>query len=947
MASSSLKWQRTALASALLVLGTCTALTASARPDEQEEEENEREESWQIEQRQRWFEETRSLRNVPNAGKLRAAASKELVDQQRALAPFRRGSGETWAELGPSSMDMVDWTMGRVAGRLNVVAPHPTDDSTLYIGSAAGGVWKTTNNGISWTPIFDSVGTQPIGSIFIEPANPNRIWVGTGDKNGGGCAGYFGQGVFLSEDGGATWTARNGTEPTAMPLSIVNSVVVSPTDSNVILAGGAGSCSAAGALSGAGVFRSTDRGLTWTRVLSNNVEDMIFVPGTSTVYAGLNGTGVSKSTDGGATWTSVSNGLALTGSRLRLAMAGSDSNVLYALAGSRLFRTGDGGANWTQVNASACEGQCSYNQTLAVHPTQPDTILVGTIRPARSTNGGTTLTRLTDTWGNTQEVHQDTHVVLFSRNDPNRFWIGSDGGIWRTDNNGVSWANMNANVNITQFYDIAVHPVDPNIVFGGAQDNSSSGRRTSLLWELTFASGDGFMNAIDPTNPSIVFQTSYPQGQLPNIVRSNDGGSPGSYSGMPTTGLTPGAFPWVTPLAIAGNKIFIASDRLYRADTTGTSWTAVSPAMGSAAAVVTPQLNGMLMPTFVGTSGGKIYASPDAGVASPTFTDVTGDYPGGRVSDVAIDPVNAQRVFITRAGFGASRLYRSTQGGTTWVAVGAGLPNVPANSVAIDPINTNRIFVATDVGVYESTDGGDNFVAFAEGMPAGVVVQDLEIDDSPHTLTAGTYARGAWRVVLAGGNAALPPTANFSFANTGLDSTFTNSSIDSDGTITGYSWNFGDGSAVSTQTNPTHTFPAPGRYTVTLTATDNNGQTGSYARVLRFPAPPIPLVNGVTLSNQHGLQGDDLYYTLDVPNGAANLVISTTGMANEDADLYVKLGNETLCTSAGATADETCTIAAPASGQYTIIVNAYSDLTSFTITASYTVPDRLFANGFD
>lgn len=957
MSKSVLGWRAVGALASLLLL---PALPVSASHDEakhieellegigEHEEEGEgREESWQIEQRQLWFERTRSLNSTPNAGRLRADSVEALKQERLRSDPRRAAAGESWEPVGPSSMSMTDWVMGKVAGRINAVTPVPGNEDTVYVGTAAGGVWKTTNAGISWTPIFDQVGTLPIGAVTLDPNDSNDVWVGTGDKNGGGCAGYFGQGVYLSEDGGATWSARNGTGATALPLSIVNAVAVQPTDSNVILAGGAGACGATGALTGPGVFRSADRGLTWTRVLSTNVEDIVFVPGTSTVYAGLINTGVSKSTDGGATWTPMNTGLTATGSRMRLALSPSDSNTLYALISQRLYRTIDGGANWTQTNASACEGQCTYNLTIAVHPSDPATVLVGTIRHHRSTAGGASLQAMTSTWGTGQKVHQDTHVVRYSQSNPNRFWVGTDGGLWRTDDGGLSYVNMNSNLNITQFYDIAVHPNDVNIVFGGAQDNGSSGRRTSLQWGLTFASGDGFMNAVDPTNPSRVFQTSYPSSNLPTIVRSNASGSLNSFELVPRAGLTASStFPWVTPLAVAGNQLFVSSNTLYRTTTDGNSWTAVSPNMGSAAAVVTPQLIGVMMPTYVGTSGGRIYYSADASIPTPVFNNVTGDYPGGIVSDVAMDPTNASRVFITRSGFGASRLYRSTTAGTTWAAVGTGLPNVPANSVVVDPLNTNRIFVGTDIGVYESVDGGDNFSAFSTGLPLGLVVSDLEIDDNPHVLTAGSYSRGAWRVTLSTSAANAPPTPDFSVSVSDLTATFASSSIDFDGTVVAHSWNFGDGSPAATTPNPSHTYAGYGANTVVLTVTDDDGATATFSRVVRLFAPPVPLTNGVTISGQSAAQNDELRYSLVVPPGATNLVFTTNGAAGEDADLTIKLGEELICESAGATAAESCTIPNPAPGTYLAIVLAYSALTNQSITGSYTVPDVIFANGF-
>ena len=508
---------------------------------------------------------------------------------------------------------------------------------------------------------------------------------------------------------------------------------------------------------------------------------------------------------------------------------------------------------------------------------------------------------------------------------------------------------MNANINITQFYDIAVDPTDANIVFGGAQDNSSSGRRTNLLWDLTFASGDGFMNAFDQNNSSIVFQTSYPSGNLPYIVRSLASGSPGSFNRMPTTGMTSTSnFPWVTPLATAGSQLFVASDVLYRTSTTGNTWTAISTSMGSAAVVVTPQMQGTLTRTYVGTSGGKIFSSADAGIPSPVFLDVTGNYPGGRVSDIAMDPLDAQRVFITRAGFGASRLYRSTSGGTSWTAVGAGLPNVPANAVAIDPLDANRLFVGTDIGVYESTDGGNNFAAFSAGLPLGLVVSDLEIDDFPHVLSAGTYSRGAWRMVLNGSIGNAPPTVDFAASANDLEVAFSDRSIDIDGSVVAHVWDFGDASSGSNAANPVHVYAAPGSYTVALTATDDGGLSGSYARIVRIAAAPTALVNGVLLANQQIGQNEELRYTLEVPAGATDLRFQTTGVAGEDADLTVRLGDQVMCQSAGPSSAELCTFPTPQAGIYTASVYAFTTLTNFTILGSYLAPpDEIFANGFD
>ena len=865
-------------AQAAQVDAAATTLEAARKP---------REESWQIQQRQRWFAETRGLQQQTDASQLRQNAVQALQLQVERLQFSQMLAGETWEEMGPSSMLMGNWTMGRVSGRNNAIVTHPNDENTLYFGAAAGGVWKTINGGASWTPVFDQVGTLPIGAIHLESSNPNHVWVGTGDRNGGGCAGYFGQGVFLSTDGGNSWQVRNGSGSSAMPLSIVNSVAVQPNNSQVVLVGGFGSCSSTGNLQNAGLYRSADRGGSWALVLNGRVEDMFFVPNSSTVYAAVAGSGVYRSLDGGANWNSVSSGLNASGTRLRLAMAPSNSNILYALNGANLYRTADGGASWQLRNSSACEGQCTYNLALAVHPTQPDTILVGSIRYARSTNGGSNLTYLTSSWGSGQKVHQDTHVLVYSRSNGNRFWVGSDGGIWRTDDGGSNYVNLNANLNVTQFYDIAVHPSNSDTIFGGAQDNSSSRRTTGDIWDLTIVNGDGFMNVVDPSNSNTVLQAGYPSGGYPNLYRSLSGGAPGTFASLPRTGLASGNFPWVTPLAAAGTQVFVASDRLYRGTTSASSfsWTSISGALGSAVSVIAPLQRGAAYPTYVGTSGGAIYYSADAGAGSVSWSNVSGNYAGGRVADIAIDASNPQRVFVARAGFGASRLYRSLTGGGNWTAIGAGLPNVPANAVAIDPFDSNRIFVGTDIGVYESTDGGDSFIAFSAGLPLGVVVNDLEIDNDPYVLVAGTYGRGAWRAQLGGGGGNQAPLASFNHSVSGLTVSFSDTSTDPDGSIASRSWDFGDGSS-STAANPSKSYATAGSYTVMLTVTDNLGSSASNSKTVTVGAAcPGTTLNGSFSGGNGQTQiqpGGSWYQSIAAGVHAACLV----GAGGTDFDLY-------------------------------------------------------------
>jgi hypothetical protein len=720
----------------------------------------------QIRRRVEWFVETRGLDRVHRADRLRRGAVLQAKIMREAERPAGLGS---WRSMGPEAMTMLHWVMGPVAGRVSALAVDPTNEDVIYLGAASGGLWKTVNGGDSWFPIFDDVGTQTIGAITIDPASPNTVWVGTGEQ-GQNCWSYFGMGLFRSTDGGAFFEEVNGSGESTIDLSYITSIVLLPGDSQVVLVGGETYCDDGNWIYG-GLYRSSDGGGTWAEVLSGAVTDMVVSPGETDVIVAAVGrwsqssNGIYRSADGGLSWSHVTAGLPAPSSvgRSRLAAAPGDPLVLYTLmnesGGVGLYHSGDRGENWTRRNSDACDGQCSYNLCLAVHPTNPATLLTGTVKFFRSTNGGVSLTPLISGWGSNQKVHQDTHVLVWSRTDTDRFWVGGDGGLWRSDDGGSNFENLNANLNITQFYDIEVHPTDPSTLFGGAQDNSSSASFADLRWNTTVVTGDGFMNVVDPADPGTVIQTSYPWDGYPSLYRSTSGGSPGSFDWLSVTGLTQyEPWPWVTPLvgADAGTGIptslFVASNHVYRSDFDSLgSWTKISGNLagsGGSLSVLTPVVNDGAIVLYSGTSDGRIWRTGNALLPSPIWIDVTGNYPGSRVTDIAADPADPLRVFVTRGEFGAGRLFRSTTGGFFWQVVGSGLPNVPANSVAIDPVSPHRVFVGSDVGVFVSEDGGETFVAAMDGLPLGSVVTDLEIDDEPYVLTAGTYGRGAWQMNL-------------------------------------------------------------------------------------------------------------------------------------------------------------------------------------------------------
>ncbi len=714
----------------------------------------------QIQARVDWFYGPRLQAAEPEqAARLRSIEAEKLVAQRR--VPMRESLSQPWSALGPSPMTMLSWQMGNVAGRVSALAVDPRSDNTLFLGTASGGLWRSFDGGEQWRELLGASGTQSIGAVAIDPNNPERIWVGTGEK-GSNCASYFGIGALVSDNQGASFVPRNGSSSAALNLSFINAIAIAPGNSNHVLIGGWAFCApGTGVSSNGALFRTLDGGASWSEVLSGRINDVFFdAADANIVYAAVGSAGYFKSTDGGLSFSAINTGVT-PAARMRIAQSPTNASNLYGLdSGSRLYRSSDAGASWNTLSTTACEGQCTYNLTISADPFDANEAMLGTIRHARISGGNTLSAPMTTNWGSAQLVHQDTQVIVHSKRQAGRFWVGTDGGLWRTDNAGLSYANLNNGLNITQFYDVAVHPSDPGKLWGGAQDNSSEVRLGSganpNLWNVTFVSGDGFMNLVNPNNPANVFQTSYANSSLPALYRSTNGGGVGQFSRLGTSGITSGPFRFVTPFAISGAQgdfpaqVFTSSNQIFRvaAEQTSAQWSALTTqAFASNISVMQPTWTSAGLTLWAGSETGTLHRCADVRAAC-NWTNIPSPDAARFISDIAVDTANPNRIFVTRVAFVEPRLLRSVDGGTTFAAAGAGLPSVPANSVALDPANGERVFVGTDVGVFVSLDGGLNFTAADSGMPLGAVVTDLETTVNPPALVAATYGRGAWLLSL-------------------------------------------------------------------------------------------------------------------------------------------------------------------------------------------------------
>lgn len=713
----------------------------------------------QIRARREWFFGSRMAGADGHPGKLRAKAleqTRRALDAPDFLQPFGAGS---WEPKGPASSNFGNWTFGKIAGRVIALA-WDARISALYAGAASGGLWRTTDGGTTWTSLLDRVGSQSVGAIALDPTDPNVIWAGTGEDSNW-CEEYFGIGLLRTTDGGATWETRNGAPGADIGnLSAFASVLVDPRNRNRLVVGGSYADCVNGNYVWGGLYTSTDAGATWTARLPgagiHDIERSRQNP--DVLWATAENAGLYKSTDGGDHWSLQTASGLLSGNigRSEVAISPLNDNYVFALfsgGGNQFWRTVDGGASWTKqaTGSTACDGQCWYNMTLAASPLSLHTVYRGTVKLYRSFNGGTAWTDMIGGWGSAQKVHQDIQELLIDPSLPNTIWVGSDGGVWRSTDAGATFQSLNANLNLTQFYGIAIHPTSDDILLGGAQDNSSLARPgPSNQWDLQMVTGDGFLCAIHPGDPQKVYISSYPWG-TPSIFRSTNGLF-GSYQQI--TGTSNGISGsdranWVTPYVLDPTQpdtMLLGTQRVYRSTNAGTTWVGVGPAdmtLGSSATLVSLEFNRVDgNAAWAGTTDGRVWRSANRGA---TWTDVSAGLPARSINDLAGDPSDPAKGFAVVGGFSTPHLWE-WNGSGAWVARGADLPNAPCNSVIA--LSATDLFVGCDTGVFVSFDRGTSFAPFVAGLPLGVPVTDLKFNPVTGTLSAGTYGRGAWQYPL-------------------------------------------------------------------------------------------------------------------------------------------------------------------------------------------------------
>ncbi|MBI4788332.1 MAG: hypothetical protein HY782_14970 [Chloroflexi bacterium] len=741
-----------------------------------EEEENE---AATIEEYFQWrFDQMKDKTGtIPDGALIKALNQRTAMVQQHARAPRVAGiDNVSWIEAGPKN----------VGGRIRSILPLSA--STVLIGSVSGGLWKTTNccsTSTTWAPIDDWMANLGISSLIMDPTNANVMYAGTGETSG---TGFRGAGVFKSTDGGTTWTQLSSTNTS--DWYFVNRLAISPDGANLLAA------------TGTGLYHSTDGGATWTRRVTGSWRDVKFDP-TNSNNAVAGGSGYSWYTTGGGAsgWAAATFTPTISG-RVELAYSSSNPSIVYASVNQNsgdVYKSMDGGHTYTRVNTGQqlLSSQGDYDNAIWVKPDDPNFVVVAGVDMYKSTDGGTTFTKIAY-WGYSWHYreppspHADHHALVSIPGSNLALLNGNDGGIYYTadvttagtnaDYN-LGWVYMNNNLGITQFYGVAGN--NNGVLVGGSQDNGATVYTPAggaNAWTY-FSGGDGGKSAADPTNPNYLYN-EYIYGQVHRSDTGGDGDSDsiwGTYwdGAAWTCRAAPyriddacnGVGSFIAPILLDpnnANRLFVGDLSLWvtndartpyvwNSPTGGPQWTALKASIGSGinAIAVAPSNSNVI---WVGHKNSQIYMTTNGTSTPPAWTRVDTNIgagnPGTAIGSIAIDKNNSNILYVGYWGYGANRLWRTADGGTTWTSITSNLPQVPIYAVAINPANSAWLYVGTEIGVFASTDTGATWnVPTGTGKngdgPANVAVEDLQWMGGGNStgstiLIAGTHGRGAF-----------------------------------------------------------------------------------------------------------------------------------------------------------------------------------------------------------
>ena len=672
-----------------------------------------------------WMMQTRAYPNgnLPDPSiQFREWQKQQAADMLTASAP-----AALWSQVGNNIVP----TQGGGAGRINVVRIDPNNSNVMYIATAGGGVWKTTNGGSTWACLTDKLPVTSMADVAIDPSNSNSIYVATGDGSGyefnnDFWGGVYTAGVLHSGDGGTTWSPAFPDIPQSQQ-NIIQRLVISPFDKKILI----------GATRD-GLYRTTDGGATIKKVSSAHCYDIEWKPGdANTVYAGGDGV-LYRSADKGATWTAVKTGVG--SSRMSIEVCAASPNTVYAIGvGSGFFRSDDGGTTWTAKTYPSGAGFYGYyDLAFCCSQSNANALLAGGLNTVKSTDGGVSWTAA-DNWSSytaPNYVHADKHGFAFLPGSASTAFAVTDGGIFKTANGGTSWTDLSNGLMIAQPYRLGTTPQNTNLYISGWQDNGCN-LWNGTSWTRVYGA-DGMEAAIDYSNQN----TMYEEYQYGGLQRSLDGGVSWTY-------IAPSSGDWLVPFIqdpVVSTRLYYGTFSLYKTDNRGTNWSVVSglsfPGYIESIAVAPSNNNIIYAASFT-----KIMRKD---LGTNTSTDITAGLPVAQtqINYIAVSNTDPNKVWVALSTYSAgNKVYKSTNGGSTWTNVSGNLPNLPVNTIVYQNGSNDRVYAGTDIGVYYIDNTLTNWKFYSSGLP-NVMVHELEINYTSNKLVAATYGRGLWQVDL-------------------------------------------------------------------------------------------------------------------------------------------------------------------------------------------------------
>ena len=676
------------------------------------------------------------------------------ANQQKAA---RNGEIE-WEFVGPTN----------IGGRITDIEMPEGQSQIIYVGGASGGILKTENAGSSWEQKFVGVPTVSIGDIDIDPKDPDILYAGTGEANASSYS-FLGSGIYKSLDGGDTWQ-YSGLEESAY----IGRIIVDHTNSQRVFTAACGTLFSKNDTRG--IYRTDDGGENWEQILfvsdSTAAIDLVQHPTDPNIlYAafwerdrGLTyrksfgpSSGIWKTTDGGDNWIELTNGLpgAIDKGRIGITISESNPDVLYAMydmpnEAMYVFKTSNGGESWQQVDNNYLHGMGSsfawYFGQIRVDPTDENLVYTLGQIMFRTTNSGGNWTQIDN------NVHVDHHAMFFDR-ETGRVYLGNDGGLYWSTNNGSSWNKIN-NLPLTQFYGFDISNTNPDFMMGGTQDNNSI--RTiggnTMIWEPVLG-GDGMQCAIDQQFNDIAFA----EYQWGGLARSFSATEPwpdfeyinGAWGGERTN--------WSSPIVLTPGKnhiVYFGTYRVWKSTQSGNNWTAVSGDLTNGGNwgynTLTTLAVSSLNENYVlaGSDDGNVHISLDAGSGWISISD---GLPNRWITRVAFDPIDEETIYVTVSGFrwdeALPHVYKSTNLGESWISISGDLPEIPVNAIVIHPQNNDKLIVGTDAGTYITHNGGENWENMSGNMPQTPVVA-LRINPLTNWLYVATYGNSIYKVDL-------------------------------------------------------------------------------------------------------------------------------------------------------------------------------------------------------